>query len=511
MSGGGWAARLESRPSASFLWHSKQDLAYERFDFCGKDDCGPQYGHRLHFTISELHTSDIKAINHVISKSNVYRRAPFARARSGQLTGNGILSVDLDDHKHFNPAFGVAQMRVITEVFVEKVIQLRDIWAQQVRDTHGTVQIEVVSWLRLMTLEIKVRFSRFNYDFDALVPDKNKKPNELNEVLKQIFHSPLSNRYAIFRLAQSLVPVLKLMPLPGKSLFLAARTEMFSIGHRILASSKADIVASEGEKNLGGKRDLLSILLKANLSPDVPANQRLSDRELVSQIPTFFVAGHETTSTAASWALHALSQNIIAQTKLRKELLTVSTDNPTMDELNSLPYLESVVRETLRIYSPVTFRHRMAMQEDILPLSKPYVDKEGEPHNSRHPQRPKAIIYIPILAVNTDKDIWGPDAREWKPERWETIPDEVSAIPTAWGNLLTFFAGPHNCVGFRFAVLELKAMLFTIIRAFEVEKAVPEGGIGRTAESPLRPIVLAEGNRKSSLPLILKAYDVHGV
>ncbi|KAJ7835661.1 hypothetical protein B0H14DRAFT_3461194 [Mycena olivaceomarginata] len=41
------------------------------------------------FGISELHTSDIKAINHVISKSNVYRRAPFARARSGQLTGNG--------------------------------------------------------------------------------------------------------------------------------------------------------------------------------------------------------------------------------------------------------------------------------------------------------------------------------------------------------------------------------------------------------------------------------------
>jgi hypothetical protein len=72
-------------------------------------------------------------------------------------------------------------------------------------------------------------------------------------------------------------------PLPGKSLFLAARTEMFSIGHRILTSSKADIVASEGEKNLGGKRDLLSTLLKANLSPDVPANQRLSDRELVSR------------------------------------------------------------------------------------------------------------------------------------------------------------------------------------------------------------------------------------
>ncbi|KAJ7835652.1 cytochrome P450 [Mycena olivaceomarginata] len=133
---------------------------------------------------------------------------------------------------------------------------------------------------------------------------------------------------------------------------------------------------------------------------------------------TFFVAGHETTSIAVSWALHALFQNIIAQTKLRKELLTVSTDNPTMDELDSLPYLESLVQEMLHIYSPVTFRHQMAMQEDVLPLSKPYVDKEGKSHNSL--VIPKGqIIYIPILAVNTDKDIWGPDAREWKTEHWE--------------------------------------------------------------------------------------------
>ncbi|KAF7328728.1 hypothetical protein MVEN_02501400 [Mycena venus] len=458
------------------------------------------------FGISELHTSDIKAINHIISKSAVYQRAPFARANSNRLTGNGILSVGLDDHKRFNPAFNVAQMRVITEVFIEKAIQLRDIWAQQIPE-NGTGRVEVLSWLRLMTLEI-IGKAGFDYDFEALVPDK--KPNELNEVLMQLFHSPLSNRYATFRLAQSLVPILGLVPLPGKSLFLAARTKMLTIGHQILARSKAAIKASDGEKDLGSKRDLLSVLLKANLSMDVPANQRLSDEELVSQIPTFFVAGHETTSTAASWALHALSVNTAAQTKLREELLTVSTDNPTMDELNSLPYLESVIRETMRIYAPISFRHRMAMQEDVLPLSKPYVDQHGRSYDSL--VIPKGqIIYIPILAIHMDEEIWGPDAREWKPERWEKIPDEVGRIPTVWANLLTFFAGPHNCVGFRFAVLEVKAMLFTIIRAFEVGKAVPEGGIGRTAGSPQRPIVLAEGSKKSSLPLILKAYDTQSL
>jgi cytochrome P450 len=59
-------------------------------------------------------------------------------------------------------------------------------------------------------------------------------------------------------------------------------------------------------------------------------------------------------STAATWALFALTQNVAVQTRLRDELLTVSTDNPSMDELNALPFLDCVVRETLRLHAPVT-------------------------------------------------------------------------------------------------------------------------------------------------------------
>ena len=53
-----------------------------------------------------------------------------------------------------------------------------------------------------------------------------------------------------------------------------------------------------------------------------------------------------------------------------------------MDELNSLPYLESVVRESMRVHSPAVFTQRKAMQDDVLPLAKPYVDKEGKSHDS---------------------------------------------------------------------------------------------------------------------------------
>jgi cytochrome P450 len=70
------------------------------------------------------------------------------------------------------------------------------------------------------------------------------------------------------------------------------------------------------------------------------------------------------------------------QTKLREELLTVDTDNPTMDQLNALPYLDMVIRESLRVHPPVPATSRISMKDDILPLSKAVVDCKGKVHHT---------------------------------------------------------------------------------------------------------------------------------
>ena len=82
-----------------------------------------------------------------------------------------------------------------------------------------------------------------------------------------------------------------------------------------------------------------------------------------------------------SWALYALSINKHAQTKLREEISNISTDNPTMDDLNGLPYMDAVVRETLRLYSPVASIQREARKDDCIPLSKPFTDRKGVVRN----------------------------------------------------------------------------------------------------------------------------------
>jgi cytochrome P450 len=82
-----------------------------------------------------------------------------------------------------------------------------------------------------------------------------------------------------------------------------------------------------------------------------------------------------------SWALYALSQSKDAQTRLREEISNISTDNPTMDDLNELPYMDAVVREILRLYPAVGSIVRQAGKDDFIPLNKPFTDTKGIEHN----------------------------------------------------------------------------------------------------------------------------------
>ena len=98
----------------------------------------------------------------------------------------------------------------------------------------------------------------------------------------------------------------------------------------------------------------------------------------MTQFFSFLLAGHETTSTGTTWALYALTQAPEVQRKLREELLSVSTDTPSMDELMALPYLDMVVKEVLRLHTPVPSTVRIATKEEIIPVSEPFTDRNGE-------------------------------------------------------------------------------------------------------------------------------------
>lgn len=84
---------------------------------------------------------------------------------------------------------------------------------------------------------------------------------------------------------------------------------------------------------------------------------------------------------------------------------------------------------------------------------------------------------LAINCLNTSKDIWGPDAEEFKPERHfanKEVPAELAAqrkaVPGVYGSILTFLGGQRNCIGYRFALAEMKTILFVLMRNLVFEE-----------------------------------------
>jgi len=345
------------------------------------------------------------------------------------------------------------------------------------------------------TLDI-IGLAGFNYNFNALSSDPEK--NELMKSFSALFKA--GQRPSFIPVLKAKYPLLRFLRAPTDAARKKANAVMNRIGAGLVKQSKASHNDDKENKSAKGK-NILSLLVHAN-TMEAEA-ERITDDDVMAQIPTFLIAGHETTSITMTWALYALTQNTDAQTKLRKEVSNLSTDEPSMDDLNGLRYLDFVVRETLRLYSPVPAVTREAMKDDCIPLSKPFTDTKGIVRNEIQIRKGQSVM-VPITLINRDKSIWGEDAAEFKPERWANIPDAATSVHGVWSNLLTFSGGPRACIGYRFSLVETKALLFTLIRAFEFDLAVSAKDLGVKPVGFQRPVLLRDPNNSNQMPLILR-------
>lgn len=114
----------------------------------------------------------------------------------------------------------------------------------------------------------------------------------------------------------------------------------------------------------------------------------------------------------------------------------------------NLPYLDAVCRETLRLYPPVSQLARTTRSPVIMPLRWPIIGKDGE--EMREITIPEGTdVMISVFGANRDKAVWGPDAEEWKPERWmEPLPRSVgdAHLPGVYASMMTFLGGGRACM-----------------------------------------------------------------
>ncbi|KAJ7029724.1 cytochrome P450 [Mycena alexandri] len=454
---------------------------------------------------TNLHTSDVLALQHILKNADIYQRPARIRKILGNgLLGAGLLTIEGKEHRNLrkimNPAFGAPQMRELGEIFMEKSAQLRDNWLDDL--SCGSSRVDVLVGLRSMSLDV-IALAGFNYDSNSL--DRTLPRSELDEAFTAYFQPTATYGDRILRMVQLMFPIILHVPLRMNVVVQRARASLDRISHQLLQEGKTAIEKSADEKTYNtSRKDLLSLLLKVNMGDDIPANQRISDNVVLAQIPTFLVAGNETTSVGTAWALYALALNPIVQQKLRAELYSVATDSPSVEELNELPYLKNVVKEILRLHPSIGFTVREAQRDDVVPLRHPCTDRKGRVLNSVAIARGQ-LIHIPILGVHRDKALWGADAEEFRPERWDALPESVKEIPGIYAHLLTFLGGPHSCIGAKFSIFEIKALLFTLVRAVEFDMAVPKEDIGRTMAPVGSPFLWSEREKGAQMPLLLRS------
>ncbi|KAI0267583.1 cytochrome P450 [Russula aff. rugulosa BPL654] len=473
---------------------------------CLQEEWVRTYGHVLKFQSllwqQKLLAVDPVAISYVLQNSDSFQKSELLRFGLGVFIGKGLICVEGPQHKKQNPAFGPAQVRKFTSLFLEKSLELRDIWVDLLSKSSrkdGKKSFDVCMWLNKVTLDI-IGLAGFNYAFDTLHSlAEEKRTNDIYWAIQSSASHALSPGPVFF--IQLLFPMLRHIPTRGSRLRSRDYKKIQRTGSQLIQDRKSAVRAecdangssAVGRQHVGG-HDLLSLLIKANIAADMPESMRMSDTEILSltimtyilEVPTFLLAGHETSSTAVTWMLFALACHPTVQAKLRAELRTCPTDSPTMEQLSSLPYFEGVVREALRLYAPVPETWRIAMHDAEIPLQRPFTDKEGVSRGTVRVSKGDLVI-IPIRLLN----------RSTEPERWDDIPDAVKGLPSVYGHLMTFTAGA------RLHRLPIKALLFTLVRTFEFELAMEPADIICKSLIVSRPFI-------ASNPSAGMFYDVSG-
>ena len=168
--------------------------------------------------------------------------------------------------------------------------------------------------------------------------------------------------------------------------------------------------------------------VRSNVAVDLPADQRISDEDILNNINTFMFAGSDTSSLSLTWILYLLSVYPDVQTRLRAELCALLPPVPlaslTQDEAASLyakvaalPYLENVIRETLRLIPPVHSSIRVATQDDVVPTATPVklsTPDGGVVEEDSFVMPKGCCVHVPIEAFNLDRGVWGPDGWQFK-------------------------------------------------------------------------------------------------
>ncbi|KJH47356.1 unspecific monooxygenase [Dictyocaulus viviparus] len=301
--------------------------------------------------------------------------------------------------------------------------------------------------------------------------DEIRKINE--QVISQFFALRLISKHSVVKVFSFRFPWLWLEPIWYLSGFQSEFNRLVKLTNdftrKVIADRKRRMDDTEfiDEKEMHSNRKKLAFL---DLLLHMQRSNELSDEDIREEVDTFMFEGHDTTSSGIGFTVWWLGQSPECQKKVHEELDSVFGDSdrlPTSEDLKRLVYLEKCIKESLRLTPSVPLVARKLTSDVVI----------GET------TLPDGLTVVVVPSTTARDDRYWEKPKEFYPEHFDA--EKVSLRnPYAY---IPFSAGPRNCIGQKFAVLEEKTVLSWIFRRYYVESEERYPGNQPSPELVLTP------------------------
>ena len=398
------------------------------------------------FGIERLSVVDCESIKQITVKNPYnYPKPPTIRNWMARILGNnGVLLAEGDVHvqqrKALAPGFSTQSIKALYPIFWRKALLLSKMWGQRVvEDNTNQKSIEVLEGLNRTTLDI-IGQAGFGTEINSLrYPE-----TPLRAAYGAVFAFDLGARF--YHALHTCTMFAKYLPMKMNRDMASSR--------KVICDAATEIINTKLSKVNPTDKDIIALTIRDNNLADA---DRLSFETLRDQVMTFLGAGHDTTATGAAWTLHLLAKHPHIQQRLRAEIKQhmsfLFDPNAREDDANiasvdvdHLPYLDNVCRESLRYIPPIPLTSRRLISEDRL---------------GGYVIPPQTYVAIHANAINRLPQYWGPTAGEFDPDRWDHLPSTYST-----NAFMTFLQGPRGCIGRKFAETEMKTLLCSLLSRF---------------------------------------------
>ncbi|ESK95498.1 cytochrome p450 [Moniliophthora roreri MCA 2997] len=421
--------------------------------------------------------SDPRALQHILHTSAYgYRKANDQLFFTSMILGKGLTFAEGAAHqkqrKLLNPAFSATQLKRFLLLFQNSTTELLKKVEERMRNGENRVDIlRLASKLALDAVGESTfghRFGAFDGESDDLFTANKiafvalRKPSQGNLLTRAL------RRHIPIWLSEKLSSVFQTKDVQNAR----SAGEVRRKKARDILSQAMQNGSVADEKN----KDILSVLVRCNDAEEL--KQRMTEEEVVAQTTSIMQAGHHVSGATMAWLFYELAKHPEDQERIVDEIKTFRTKLGSISKLTSsdydaMPYLNAVIKESLRFHSVISLLNREATYDDSIPLTSPIVSTTGE-NITCIPVKKGQRIMLDVASYHWLKDVWGSDAHQWNPSRF--LDPEMKKKQTNIGvfsNILTFSGGVQGCIGWRFALMETQIIVAGVLERFEL--SLPEG------------------------------------